>query len=85
VPAERWLAATWPFVRTHLPTAPARIVEIGCGPHGGFVPMLRSRDYDAIGIDPQAPRGPHYQRTEFERADLPRASTPSSRPPHFTT
>ncbi len=39
-PDERWLAAVWPFVRDSLPVAPARVVEIGCGPLGGFVPML---------------------------------------------
>ena len=33
--------------------------------------MLRSAGYDAIGIDPEAPDGPHYQRIEFERAELP--------------
>ena len=37
---ERWLAAMWPFVREHLPPAPARILELGCGPLGGFVPRM---------------------------------------------
>lgn len=68
---ERWLAATWPFVRAHLPRAPARVIDVGCGRFGGFVPMLRSNGYDAIGIDPQAPDQPHYQRLEFERAAIP--------------
>ncbi|WP_158558066.1 hypothetical protein [Spongiactinospora gelatinilytica] len=36
--AEPWLAAMWPFVLANLPPAPARILEIGCGPAGGFVP-----------------------------------------------
>jgi len=61
---ERWLAATWPLVRQHLPAAPARVLEIGCGPLGGFVPALRETGYDAVGIDPQAPHGPGYQRIE---------------------
>lgn len=69
-PGDSWLAATWPLVRTSLPAAPARIVELGCGPLGGFVPMLHSVGYDAIGIDPHAPEGPQYQQTEFERAEL---------------
>jgi SAM-dependent methyltransferase len=47
------------------------VVDIGCGPLGGFVPMLRAEGYDAIGIDPQAPEQPHYRRIEFERAELP--------------
>jgi hypothetical protein len=39
---ERWLAANWPFVRGSLPAAPARVVEVGCGPLGGFVPMMEA-------------------------------------------
>jgi SAM-dependent methyltransferase len=61
-----WLAANWPFVREHLPSAPARVLEIGCGPLGGFVPALELAGYDAVGIDPEAPDGPAYRRTEFE-------------------
>jgi len=48
------------------------VVEVGCGPLGGFVPMLRANRYDAVGIDPRAPDDAHYQRIEFERAELPR-------------
>jgi SAM-dependent methyltransferase len=70
-PDERWLAAVWPFVRTWLPASPAAVVEIGCGPLGGFVPMLRSAGYDATGIDPEAPEGPWYHRVEFERYEMP--------------
>jgi SAM-dependent methyltransferase len=68
--SERWLTATWPFVQRHLPAPPASVIDLGCGPHGGFVPMLRAARYEAVGIDPKAPDGPHYQRVEFERADL---------------
>jgi SAM-dependent methyltransferase len=67
---ERWFAALWPTVRSSIPPPPARVVDIGCGPDGGFVPMLRAAGYDAIGIDPTAPDEPPYQRVEFERADL---------------
>src|SRR5919201_5461220 len=70
-PRERWIAGTWPFVRSWLPAAPARVVDLGCGSAGGFVPILRANGYDAIGIAPQAPAAEHYQRTEFERAELP--------------
>lgn len=69
--AERWLMGVWPFVRSHLPPAPARVVDVGCGPLGGFVPLLRANGYDAVGIDPHAPDEAHYQRIEFERAELP--------------
>ncbi len=67
-PQDPWLAAIWPFVRDALPAAPARGVEIGCGPLGGFVPVLRSAGYQATGVDPEAPREPWYRRAEFERA-----------------
>src|SRR5947199_88780 len=70
-PGERWLTTLWPLVHARLPAPPAHVVEIGCGPLGGFVPMLRANGYDALGIDPQAPEEPHYQRIEFERAELP--------------
>src|SRR5947207_14078738 len=70
-PDERWLAAVWPFVRAWLPGPPAAVVEIGCGPLGGFVPMLRSAGYAAAGIDPEAPEGPWYHQVEFERYEMP--------------
>ncbi len=66
---EAWLAATWPFVRSHLPAAPAAVLELGCGPLGGFVPRLRELGYDAVGVDPHAPDGPQYRQVEFERYD----------------
>jgi SAM-dependent methyltransferase len=69
--AERWLAAAWPIVRGRLPTAPARVIEIGCGPLGGFVPMLRASGYEPIGVDPEAPAGGDYRRVAFEEAELP--------------
>jgi SAM-dependent methyltransferase len=66
---DRWLADTWTFVRTHLPRPPAIVVDLGCGPHGGFVPMLVADGYDALGIDPDAPEGERYRRIRFEDAD----------------
>jgi SAM-dependent methyltransferase len=63
---ERWLAAVWPFVRDQAPPPPATVVEIGCGPLGGFVPMLRSAGYDAVGVDTEAPEGADYHRTGIE-------------------
>jgi SAM-dependent methyltransferase len=70
-PDERWLAAVWPLVRSWLPDQPVVVLEIGCGPLGGFVPMLRSAGYQATGVDPKAPEGPWYQRVEFERYEMP--------------
>jgi SAM-dependent methyltransferase len=65
-PDERWLAALWPSVRAPLPAPPARVLEIGCGPLGGFVPMLRADGYEATGIDPEAPEGTGFRRVGFE-------------------
>jgi hypothetical protein len=54
-PREQWIAATWALVRSWLPEPPARVVEIGCGSLGGFVPMLRADGYDAVGLDRRRP------------------------------
>jgi SAM-dependent methyltransferase len=66
---RRWLTEMWPFVRAHLPPAPGRVLEVGCGPAGGFVPAMRSAGYDALGVDPVAPDEPGYRPIAFE--DLP--------------
>ena len=67
--AERWLTAVWPVVRGRMPAPPARVVEIGCGSLGGFVPMLRASGYEAVGVDPEAPEGEDFRRVEFERVE----------------
>jgi len=70
-PQERWLTEIWPLVRGHLPEPPARVVDLGCGNLGGFVPFLESGGYEAIGVDPKAPDSPGYHRVEFEQLELP--------------
>ena len=70
-PDDPWLAAVWPFVRDQLPPAPARVLEVGCGTLGGFVPALLDGGYNSVGVDPEAPDGPDYQRIEFERYEPP--------------
>lgn len=70
-PDQEWLAAMSALVLDRLPPPPARVIDLGCGPLGGFVPMLRAKGYDTLGVDPAAPDEEHYQRVEFERADLP--------------
>ena len=72
-PAQRWLASLWPFVRSELPAAPARVLEIGSGPFGGFVPGLLRGGYEAVGIDRNAPDAPTYRRTDFEQYEPPEA------------
>jgi SAM-dependent methyltransferase len=69
---DQWLDVMWPRVHAHLPPAPARVIDLGCGALGGFVPFLRAEGYDAVGVDPKAPDAPEYRRTEFEDAALPR-------------
>lgn len=66
---RRWFDELWPFVAARLPPPPARVVEIGCGSLGGFVPALSARGYSAVGVDPAAPDGPAYLQLEFEQAD----------------
>jgi hypothetical protein len=70
-PDERWLGAIWPFARAQLPAAPCTVVEIGCGPPGGFVHMPRADGYQATGVDPEAPEGPWFRPVEFERYVMP--------------
>jgi SAM-dependent methyltransferase len=70
-PDERWLAAMWPLVRAWLPSAPATVLEIGCGRLGGFVPALLRGGYDAVGVDPEAPEGPVYHQVQFEQYQSP--------------
>ncbi|MBV8432222.1 MAG: methyltransferase domain-containing protein [Solirubrobacterales bacterium] len=68
---QLWLEALLPNVVGALPPPPAVVVEIGCGRQGGFVPALSQDGYRAVGIDPAAPDGDSYRRSEFERTDLP--------------
>jgi hypothetical protein len=57
------------FVLHHLPPAPARVLEVGCGDRGGVVSALIDAGYDAIGVDPRAPAGPHFRQTDFREVD----------------
>ena len=57
-----------PFVLFHLPPPPARVLEVGCGDEGGLVPDLAQRGYDVVGVDPRAPDGERYLRSEFQEA-----------------
>lgn len=68
-PEERWLEAMWPVVRARLPAPPARVLELGCGRLGGFVPVLRSNGYEAVGVDRDAPDGAAYRRMDFEELE----------------
>jgi SAM-dependent methyltransferase len=68
-PDEVWLAASRRLIFGQLPSAPARVVELGCGPFGGHVPALIEAGYHAVGIDPEAPEGAAYLKRSFEEYD----------------
>jgi hypothetical protein len=79
-PDDRWLAAVWPFVGGQLPSAPATVLEVGCGPLGGVVPALLDGGYDAVGVDPEAPEGPTTSRSSWcNAAVVPAGPAPSTR------
>jgi SAM-dependent methyltransferase len=53
------------FASEHLPPAPARVLEVGCG--GGEVALaLAGAGYDMTAIDPRAPEGPIFRRVGIE-------------------
>lgn len=57
------------FVLQELPPSPARVLEVGCGEHGGVVPALVEAGYDALGVDPAAPEGERFRRVDFRGID----------------
>ena len=57
------------FTLSHLPPAPQRVLEVGCGRDGGVAPALARAGYDVLAIDPEAPEGPLYRRTTIEELD----------------
>jgi hypothetical protein len=59
------------FVLSHLPPAPARVLEIGCGDRGGATPVMLSAGYDVLAVDPRAPEGPPYRQITVEQLDDP--------------
>src|SRR5687768_8088392 len=68
-PAERWLATLWPLVRDRLPAPPARVVDFGCGPLGGFVPMRGAHGRPRRGVRHTHPGGGgHRLRTRESRS-----------------
>jgi SAM-dependent methyltransferase len=60
------------FVVAHLPPAPSRVLDVGCG-DGALTRELIARGYEAWGIDPEAPEGPAFERIGLEelRVDRP--------------
>src|SRR5207248_5041057 len=54
------------FALSQLPSAPARVLEIGCGERGGITPRLVGAGYDTVAVDPRAPAGERYRRVRFQ-------------------
>lgn len=56
------------FVLAHLPPAPARVLEVGCG-SGELALELERKGYDVTAIDPAAPEGPIFRRIKLEELE----------------
>lgn len=59
-----------PFVAAHLPVAPARVLEIGCG-SGALARAMARLGHDVLAIDPAAPEGELFRRVTLEELDDP--------------
>lgn len=57
------------FVSAHLPTPPARVLEVGCG-SGALARALGDAGYEITAIDPDAPDGPPFLRVTLEELDV---------------
>jgi SAM-dependent methyltransferase len=65
------MAASLPFrefLREHLPSPPARLLEVGSG-QGQLTTALAVDGYDMLGIDPLAPASDRFRRVRLEDLD----------------
>ena len=62
------LATFHAFALAHLPSAPARVLEVGCG-NGELALALADDGYDVTAIDPRAPEGAIFRATRLEDFD----------------
>ena len=53
------------FVHAHLPPAPARVLEVGCG-RGDLARVLARAGHRVVAIDPDAPVGDLFHATSLE-------------------
>jgi SAM-dependent methyltransferase len=58
------------FVLSHIPSPPARLLEIGCG-RGELAVALAAARYDVTALDPEAPEGAVFRRVTLEEFDEP--------------
>ena len=52
------------FVLAHLPPAPSRVLEVGCG-NGELARALDAAGHEVVAIDPHAPDGEIFRRTSL--------------------
>jgi Methyltransferase domain len=59
------------FLLSQLPPAPARLLEVGCGPTGGVTPALVEAGYDVLAIDEHAPTGDRFRQITLQELEEP--------------
>jgi SAM-dependent methyltransferase len=64
----RPLRALEDFVLGHLPPAPGRVLEVGCG-EGELARAIDAAGYEVVAVDPAAPEGPIFRRIKLEDLD----------------
>jgi SAM-dependent methyltransferase len=57
--------SVYEFVAAHLPPAPARVLEVGCG-RGDLARTIARSGHPVVAIDPAAPQGDLFQATTLE-------------------
>jgi SAM-dependent methyltransferase len=67
---SRRLASFLDFAFAHLPPAPARVLEVGCG-DGALALALARAGYAVTAIDPRAPDGEIFRRIRLEDFEDP--------------
>jgi SAM-dependent methyltransferase len=58
------------FVTAHLPAAPARVLEVGCG-RGDLARAIAASGHDVVAIDPDAPSGHFFRATTLDEFAAP--------------
>jgi SAM-dependent methyltransferase len=53
------------YVTEHLPSAPARVLEVGCG-RGDLARAIAEAGHEVVAIDPDAPAGDLFRATSLE-------------------
>ncbi len=67
---SRRLADLYDFVVSLVPTAPVRILEVGCG-DGRLASALAAAGHAVTAVDPRAPEGEVFRRISFEEFSDP--------------